>query len=145
MNENRGVYSDIVKKLHIKQFFVNIILPVIYNENSKDYQPMAEGFHYLNGFNYFMGLRVTHNRAKMDNTTEEQEYDDNVLLLRTENYSGRSSKKFKDIDTAGFGGINGSTPFEYKAGGGYNNKGGYVHFFPDNFTFEDALALGDVL
>ena len=44
-------------------YISNVIIPTIFNESVKDLEPLVDGYHYISGFNYFMGMRLTHNRA----------------------------------------------------------------------------------
>ena len=64
-NEYASKYNTIQDKKDLNEFIYNLMLNKIFNDDSKDYVPMMKGYHYLNYYNYFMGLRITYNRAKL--------------------------------------------------------------------------------
>lgn len=74
-------------------FLSNVVIPVIYNETRKDFDPLVDGYHYIGGFNYFMGMRITHQRADMKLATGDQDMDGLYIELRQQNYEGRTNTK----------------------------------------------------
>ena len=65
MNQTLQTYENINVKDQINQFISNVILTNIYDESIKDHPPLVNGYHYISGFNYFMGMRLTINRAEL--------------------------------------------------------------------------------
>jgi len=57
-------YANITNKTHIDDFIYYVVLYQIYDDGLKEYSPMMNGSHYISNFNYFMGLRLTHNRVQ---------------------------------------------------------------------------------
>ena len=100
----------------------------------KEYEGMNPDYHYINFYNFFMGCRVTQNRADVKTNTDKTTIDA-IGHLRKRNYSGKTSQTFKDVLTSDFG----SVPTPYSEDGGYRHKGGYVHYFASNLTFKEAM------
>ena len=124
-------YKNITKKEDIALFIQNVLIQEIFNETIKEYTALTEGYHYISGFNYFMGIRLTHNRAELiqdptDTSTKK--------LIRKRDYQGTASQSFSDVVESPFG----RNSTAYQSGGGFNNKGGYVHHFANDLTLQKA-------
>lgn len=102
----------------------------------KDYR-FADPYtqHSLATFNYYMGMRMTFNKAEM--IDDPNFYDDAIKEYRATNYEGRTNKKIKETKTEPFGAIN---QIPYTSSGGYAGKGGYVAFFQDNWNITEAAT-----
>lgn len=128
-------YTDIIDKKYVRLFFTNILIPQIYEELGKEYPAMVDGYHYINNYNYFAGMRLTHNRVILDYKKHNGFYDD----VRKRNYVGRTNIKFKNIHTDVFD----LYETEYSGSGGYADKGGYIYFLKDNLTYDEAIQFAD--
>ena len=116
----------------INEFIYNVILSEILDESVKDFPSIVENSHFINYYNYFMGMRVTFNRAELVNSsnvdrTGRSDY-------RISNYRLNPNNKFKNIMTDDFG----SSKIKYQENGGYQNAGGYIIYFNSNLTFSEA-------
>ena len=132
INEDSTQYKDITKKQEINEFIYNIILPQIYKEEIKDFPSEVKGCHYINYFNYFMGMRVTYNRAKLLDSGNIDET--GKLKDRISNYDKNPNSKLENVETNPFG----KDKIEYQNDGGYKNTGGYVIYFNSNLTYTEA-------
>ena len=116
----------------IDDFINNVILSEIFDESKKEFPSIVENSHFINYYNYFMGMRVTFNRAELVNSsnvdrTGRSDY-------RISNYRLNPNNKFKNIMTDDFG----SSKIKYQENGGYQNAGGYIIYFNSNLTFSEA-------
>lgn len=126
-------YQNISSKDDISDFVIKVVFPQIYDENLKEYYPMVDGYHFLNYYNFFMGIRITHNRVKLKENTQEVSKDV-ISHIRKTNYKGSTSRRFGDLDKSNFGSEN----TEYSKNGGYRGKGGFIHFFEADIDFNEA-------
>ena len=116
----------------INDFISNVIINQIYNEDIKDDKSSYPGYHYLKYFNYFMGMRMTYNRAELQQSSSidlagKSNY-------RVSNYNGNPNNKFSNVLTDPFGRNN----TEYQENEGYKNTGGYTFYFDSNLTYVEA-------
>ncbi|CAI2380259.1 unnamed protein product [Moneuplotes crassus] len=132
-NKNGDTYEKITEKEDLYQFFGNVIIAQIYDESQKEFEAMAEGYHYLSYSNYFCGLRLTHNRALAQTNTDA--YKEKIPVTRKGNYKGKSNQRQSNLHTEPFGTDN----TKYSKNGGYKGKGGYVHYFDDSLDYYEAL------
>ena len=132
INEDSAQYKDITNKQEINEFLFNIIFPQIYNEEIKDFPSEVSGCHYINYFNYFMGMRVTYNRAKLLDSSNIDKT--GKLKDRISNYDKNPNSKFENVETDSFG----KDKIKYQNDGGYKNTGGYVIYFNSNLTYTEA-------
>ena len=130
-NNDAAQYSGIYSKTSINEFIYNLVLERIYNEDIKDYSAMNSSYHYLNFYNYAMGVRITFNRAQLTDYIIDDELTD---MKRKTDYNSNSYQRFSDIITEPFG----SEKLEYEYNGGYKGKGGYVVYFPSNLTYDEV-------
>ena len=130
-NNDAAQYSRIYSKTSINEFIYNLVLERIYNEDIKDYSAMNSSYHYLNFYNYAMGVRITFNRAQLTDYIIDDELTD---MKRKTDYNSNSYQRFSDIITEPFG----SEKLEYEYNGGYKGKGGYVVYFPSNLTYDEV-------
>ena len=129
---DEAIYSDISSIPMIDEFIYNAILTEIFNETVKDFKSNSSNIHFINYYNYFMGMRVTFNRAELVNSsnvdrTGRSDY-------RVSNYRLNPNNKFKNIMTDDFG----SNKIKYQENGGYQNAGGYIIYFNSNLTFSEV-------
>ena len=133
LNQEGDIYINIINKDDINSFIGKVIIPQIYDEHLKEFLSIVEGYHYFSYYNYFAGMRITHNKAKIiDNKSGEREKE--IPTKRKGNFKGKPNVRMKDIDKSNFG----KDSLEYTEDGGYNGKGGFVHFFDSNLTIEEA-------
>ena len=92
---------------------------------------MNSSYHYLNFYNYAMGVRITFNRAQLTDYIIDDELTD---MKRKTDYNSNSYQRFSDIITEPFG----YEKLEYEYNGGYKGKGGYVVYFPSNLTYDEV-------
>jgi hypothetical protein len=128
-------YQNISSKEDIADFLQSVIIPQIYDEESKEYPAMVDGFHYLNYYNFFMGIRLTHNRAKLKENKQDISKD-TITHIRKTNYKGSTNQRFGDLDKTSFGSEN----TKYSKNGGYRGKGGFIHFFEADIDEKVANA-----
>ena len=93
---------------------------------------MVPGYHYVNYYNYYMGMRITHNRAELEENTDHLK--EGIEQVRKKNYDNRPNRRFAYVQKASFG----SEPTPYSVDGGYREKGGFVHYFDSNLTIDQA-------
>ena len=93
---------------------------------------MVKGYHYLNFYNYFMGLRITNNRVKLEKNKFHTEIGNTTV--RESNYNDNPNRKFSDIETTPFG----RNKLEYQSDGGYKDTGGYIFYFNSNLTYDEV-------
>jgi len=111
----------------------NVLISQIYDESTKEYPAMVEGYHYLNNYNYFMGMRVTHNRALLKDNPDS-DYIDIIPYIRKKNYNGDTDRNYEEIQKTPFGEDN----LEYSSGGGFGGSGGFIHYFGSDLTIQEA-------
>lgn len=116
----------------MSNFIEGVFFNAIFDERTKEFPNFENDHHFLNGFNYFVGARLTHNRASMKQVTiPSTDFSKNV---RKKNYNGVTDQTYKHIDTGTFGTQN----IEYSSEGGYEGKGGFVHYFKSNAHIGDV-------
>ena len=135
INSENKQYVDIASKQHINDFIHNVVIEQIYNEQAKQYGSQNQKHHYLNYYNFFMGMRVTQNRAVL---TKNQNFksNGNQSNVRQINYSGDTKTKYSKIDTSTFG----SDTIAYWSSWGYAGVGGFVHYFNSLLTLNQARS-----
>ena len=87
INTENKQYADITSKQHISDFIYNVVIEQIYDEGIKQYMSLNSNYHYLNYYNFFMGMRITQNRVSL----KKMQYictPDVVANVRKINYSG---------------------------------------------------------
>ena len=127
------VFQDISTRSQALDYFFNVMLPQIFNEEVKDYSALVDGYHYINNFNYFMGMRVTVNLAKLNS---KKVHGNTIKPARRDNYEGRTDQTFDHLYTETINNTN-----KYSDKGGYVDKGGYIYYLHDNMTFNEANDL----
>ena len=135
INGENKQYDDIISKQHISDFIYNVIIEQIYNEKIKPYNTQNQKYHYLNYFYFFMGMRITQNRAVLTKN-QNIKYNDNQSNIRQINYSGDTKTKYSKIDTSTFG----SDKISYWSSWGYAGAGGFVHYFDSLLTLNQARS-----
>ena len=85
----------------IDEFIHNAILTEIFNETVKDFQSNSSNIHFINYYNYFMGMRVTFNRAELVNSSNIEKTGKSDY--RASNYRLNPNYKFENIMTNDFG------------------------------------------
>ena len=144
---NSEYYIDINERKDINDYIRDVILRQIYDETVKEYtneelnsSPNASNYHYINNVNYFMGMRITHNRADL---TSDKDSHLHPLYnrFRKENYYGQTSQRFGDLNETTFSRYN----VKYSEDGGYFGKGGFVHYFEPHWTYQNATNFYDEL
>ena len=132
INTEANRYTDIKNKNMTNDFISNVIINQIYNEDIKDDLSPIPGNHYLKYFNYFMGMRITYNRAELQQRSSTGL--SGKPSYRISNYNGNPNIRFSNIITDPFG----RNETEYQENEGYKNTGGYVFYFDSNLTYEKA-------
>ena len=125
-----SLFKDIKSKWEVLQFGYNILLPQIYDPNTKSNGEFKDGYHYVADYNYFMGMRMTLNLA--DLSSDFKYFDTFKDFVRKDNYQGRTDKRYDKLFKGEY--INTT----YTKTGGYDGKGGYVYYAADNLTLEQA-------
>ena len=64
--ENENVFGAINSKIDTHRTIANLIIPTIYKDCSKDFAPLEPGYNYVGGYNYFMGMRLTYRKSKLE-------------------------------------------------------------------------------
>ena len=107
--------------------FVNNYIPTDDDNATTD---LVYPFHgvMINKNTYFMGLRVTTNRAVRSKVRED---DYEVINLAKSNYFSWTDSKMSNLNKTSF-------PYNYSEGGGYKNNGGFVMFIKGNTTLTEA-------
>ena len=121
------------------QSFTKInLIQLIYNETLKEYKSDIKSntgqFHYNQYYNYFMGMRVTYNRAKQTSTSETKS---GTTLTRQDNYNGDLLDSFTNVQTTDWG----RNKTKYSKSGGFEGKGGYIIHFTNDMTIDEAVSL----
>ena len=138
INTQQDTYSDIKNKQMMLEFIKGNILELIFNETSKFYPAQVKGYHYLQSFNYLMGIRVTYNRAKLSATSEVKSGTNNT---RVGNYFEASISDYSDVETSNWGSKN----ISYSSSGGYKGLGGYIIHIPNDIKIDEAMNMYDYL
>ena len=135
INSENKQYVDITTKNHISSFITNVVITNIYNETVKQYKALNDNFHYVNYYNFFMGLRITQNRAEL---TENHDSNSKSAIshIRDINYSGDTTIKYGNLNKTDFGTDN----IQYCESWGYANAGGFVHYFGSNLSIDQAQS-----
>ena len=120
------------------QFIHGNLFETIYNETNKDYPSQVDGYHYLQYFNYLMGMRITYNRADLKFISEAKAGTDYV---RVGDYEETSIDHYSNVETTAWG----STNIPYSASGGYNNLGGYIIHVPNDYNIDEVINLENQL
>ena len=126
----------------ISNFTNTNLIQLIYNETMKEYRSMVPNstnkYHFIQYFNFFMGMRVTYNRAELTSSSENKS---GTNSTRKGNYDGESQSSFSDVQKS----IWGKNSYQYSSSGGYEDKGGYIIHFPNDYTIDEAEALWNQL
>ena len=138
INVDQETYYDIFNKDMMLQFIHGNLFQIIYNETKKEYPSQVDGYHYLQYFNYLMGMRITYNRAELKSISEAKTGTDYV---RVGNYEETPIKDYSNVDTTTWG----STKIPYSASGGYNNLGGYIIHVPNDYNIDEVINLENQL
>lgn len=134
INQYLMIYESITDVIHIQQYIRNGTIRQIYDISVKDERMQhPETQHPIATFNYFMGMRMTFNKADMIDNSDV--YKDEIKEHRATDYDERPNKTLKKTKTDPFGKIN---QIPYSSSGGYAGKGGYVAFFQDNWNHTEA-------
>ena len=133
INAEYKQYTDITTKQYIKDFIYNVVINKIYDESTKQYKPLNPKYHYINYYNYFMGLRITQNRVDLS-TNSNNNSNRAESRIRKINYSGNTTARYGDLDKTKFG----TDEIQYWKSCGYANVGGFVHFFNSSITLNQA-------
>ena len=133
INAEYKQYTDITTKQYIKDFIYNVVINKIYDESTKQYKPLNPKYHYINYYNYFMGLRITQNRVDLS-TNSNNNSNRAESRIRKINYSGNTTARYGDLDKTKFG----TDEIQYWKSCGYANAGGFVHFFNSSITLTQA-------
>lgn len=128
-------YGEISDKYNIIDFFNNILIKQIFDESVKKFESGQDGYHYINNYNYFGGMRLTHNRVDLKRYSRDSLHD----WTRRKNYQGRTNQRFTSINTDYFW----LEDKEYSQHGGYFDKGGFIYFLKSDTTYEEATAFSD--
>ena len=134
INTDQQIYYDIFNKEMMLQFIYGNLLQTIYNETNKNYPSQVDKYHYLQYFNYLMGIRITYNRAKLQQTSESK---CGTEFTRISDYEGTSVDQYSNVETEDWG----TFKIQYSKNGGYNNLGGYVIHIPNDYNIEETLVL----
>ena len=134
INTDQQIYYDIFNKEMMLQFIYGNLLQTIYNETNKNYPSQVDKYHYLQYFNYLMGIRITYNRAKLQQTSESK---CGTEFIRISDYEGTSVDQYSNVETEDWG----TLKIQYSKNGGYNNLGGYVIHIPNDYNIEETLVL----
>ena len=102
------------------------------------FSSQVNGYHYLQYFNYLMGIRITYNRAELKSTSDSKTGTDYV---RVGNYEETPIKDYSNVDTTTWG----STKIPYSSSGGYNNLGGYIFHVPNDYNIDEVINLENQL
>lgn len=132
MDESARTYDNIVDKDNIFDFLNDIVIKQIFDETINKFASYQEGYHYINSYNYFAGMRITHNRVDLKTYTRDSLTDH----TRRRDYKGRTNQRFLDINTDYFEFNNKS----YSHNGGYFGMGGFIYYLTSNTTYEEASA-----
>ena len=81
---------------------------------------------------------MTYNRALLENNSQNH-LKEVVFNHRIDNYHGRTNTAFENIEQATFQGV------AFDQNGGYKGKGGYVFYFADNLSYQEASTQFDNL
>ena len=133
MNTEYKQYTDITTKQYMNDFINNVVINRIYDESTKQYMPLNSNYHYINYYNYFMGLRITQNRVDLSANSNKNS-NDAKSRIRKINYSGDTTVRYGDLDKTEFG----TDEIQYWKSCGYANAGGFVHFFNSSITLTQA-------
>ena len=103
-DEYFNTYYDIYSKTMLINFAEASLIQMVYNETMKDYpSPLnikSDKYHFVQYFNYFMGMRVTYNRAKLTSATKDKS---GIDSNREENYLGNLQDSISNVQTADWG------------------------------------------
>ena len=75
-------------------FLRSVYIEQIFNERGKEFENKENKYHFLNGFNYFVGARITHNRASMETETLGGGENKFQKKVRKENYKGSTDRTY---------------------------------------------------
>ena len=138
INDKQETYYDINNKKTMLEFIKGNIVQLIFNETSKFYPAQVDGYHYLQFSNYFMGTRVTYNRAKLSRVSEIKS---GTNYTRIGDYEDESISKYTEVETSNWGSKN----ISYSTSGGYKGLGGYIIHIPNDYKIEEVISLWDTL
>ena len=79
-----------------------MVIERIYDESIKEYKPLNEKYHYLNYYNFFMGMRITQNRVDLKKV-QFQYVPDITDYIRKINYSGNTKTRYESLNKNSFG------------------------------------------
>ena len=133
INTENMQYADITSKQQISEFIYNVVIEQIYDESIKQYVSLNEKYHYLNYYNFFMGMRITQNRVSF----KKMQYictPDVVDNVRKFDYSGDTATRYGSLDTDPFG----TDKISYWNDWGYAGAGGFVHYFDSLLNLTQA-------
>ena len=136
-DEYSDTYYDIYSKTMLINFAEANLIQMIYNETMKDYPSSlnikSDNYHFVQYFNYFMGMRVTYNRAQLSSTTEGKSGTDST---REYNYSENLSDSLSKVQTTDWG----RNKTKYSKSNGFEGKGGYIIHFANDLTIDEATS-----
>jgi len=92
--------------------------------------------HYMNAFNYLCGIRLTLKKAKLVRN-QNPVSEDVFSVVRAEKYT-TADATYSSESRAPLGN---TTIFRYSFNNSFNEKGGYVQFFPGSLTGPGALEM----
>lgn len=124
------------------EYMRKVLLPLSYSNEQSIYGESSENntAHYLNGLNYMSGIRLTLKKIEMvpnSDKTSNQVF----TSIRAEDYTtADATYKSEHKEPIGT-----TKTFYYTRKNSFNNKGGYVHYFPGDITKSEALNMFDEL
>ena len=87
--------TDVNVKFDIYKYLIDSYYQAILWEDIKEYPNNETEFHFITGFNYFVGSRFTHNHASLKTRSIKIQNNSNFdLPTRQDNYEGTADKRF---------------------------------------------------
>jgi len=120
------------------EYMRKVLLPLSYSNEQSIYGEASENStaHYLNGLNYMCGIRLTLKKIEM--MPNYDKISNKVFtFIRAEDYT-TADATYKSEYTKPIGT---TSTFNYTRKNSFNNKGGYVHYFPGHITKAEALFM----
>jgi hypothetical protein len=131
-------FADVKTIDEMVEYMRKVLLPLSYSNEQSIYGEASENatVHYLNGLNYMCGIRLTLKKIEM--VPNYDKISNKVFtFIRAEDYT-TADATYKSEYTKPIG-I--TSTFNYTRKNSFNNKGGYVHYFPGHITKAEALLM----